>query len=509
MHQDLTFEQSIGQHLMISLDGTELDEQFIHIIRTFKVGNVLLRRANLQNPEQIRSLCDDIRTLILEETTVEPCIAVVEDGGTFSTFPADVFHIPSAMAIGATAEQGNAYTAGRMLGDQLQHLGLQSAFAPNLSVSADRHEQITGTRTFADDPETVCAFASSMIRGLVDAQVMSIGTGFPPVASCEVDETSGLHIIRTSKEQMLDAELAPLLRAIEAHIPAIQIAHVLIPALESHMIPASLSRSVITDFLRHELDYKGLIFTDCVQEHPIAGRYGTAQSALQALHAGADMIVHSHSYDDLHETMQTLADGYHHDHLKWEDHEQSVIRIRAAKHRFQRKDIDAVKDLVEHRSIVSAMMDRAICAGNLPQPQVPELGECPLILGPQMDRVPEIEHFASWLAKHVGGQGIITSVDPANEEIIGLMEPTRGATSIICFTFDGCDHRGQLALANAMAGTGLPTIVIAMGTPHDLLYLADNSYSFATFEYSELAFESIRRVVSGQRSATGILPVHW
>ncbi|HLW22396.1 MAG TPA: hypothetical protein VKZ39_04360, partial [Sphaerochaetaceae bacterium] len=76
MHHDLTFEQSIGQHVMIGLSGTEVDDAFVDLVRTYKIGNVLLHRRNCEHKEQVRSLCSDIRQLIEQETGRKPLIAI-------------------------------------------------------------------------------------------------------------------------------------------------------------------------------------------------------------------------------------------------------------------------------------------------------------------------------------------------------------------------------------------------------------------------------------------------
>jgi beta-N-acetylhexosaminidase len=514
MYQELTFEQSIGQHLVISLQQTEIDDHFRYLVQTWKIGNVLLQKRNIESAEQLTSLCRDIRELIYTETQLEPLILIAEEGGTYNTLPAETPHIPGAMAVGATADPGNAYTSGRILARQLRSYGIQCAIAPNLSVSTSRLHPVTGSRAYSDQPEVVAEFATAMIRGLTDNGVMAMGTLFPGIGDSDQDEQTRLYVCTKSREEWESEECVPFTAAITQNIPAIQVGHQFIEALEEQPIVASLSRAVITHTLREHLQYQGLVCTQSIQDPHFSSIVETEHAAVESIKAGADLVLLGEHYESVESVAQSLQDSYRNEYLNWEEQEQSLIRIRAVKGRFslQLSEEMQVDESEEHENVIRAIMARSVSAVNLPQPQLFDLGDHPLIIGCYPASVSDnasAAPFTQYLADRLGGKGIITPEDPSNEEIIALMEETRGSTAIVAGTYNGHEMRGQLSLVNALAGTGLPMAVIAFGSPYDLLYLAENCFSYAAYDYTEQAFAAVCSILSKERSATGVLPVHW
>lgn len=518
MHNEPTFEQSVGQHLVTGLQGVSLDEQFIELVRNHKIGNVILFSRNIVDKYQLKALCADIHELIERETGFPPLITIDEEGGMVSRLGPDATHLPGAMAIGATADQGNAYTIGRISASELRALGIQCNLAPSLDVNSNRMNPVIGVRAYSDNPETVASFGTAMVRGLTDGNVLSVVKHFPGHGDTDVDSHTGLPVIGKSKEELLVCELVPFKAAIEAGVPAIMTSHILYPGIESEPVPATMSRTIVTDLLRAELSFDGLVFSDCLEMGAIKDHFGTSRAAVEAIRAGVDLVFVSHTYDLVAEAAAAVAESIRNGYIDYNEHAVSVGRIAEAKKRFDvpsEETLDTVGS-EEHRTIAKAIMARSVCIGNMPTQTLPDIGDQPLFLGCRpfhttlaSNGESETTPFPEWMASQLGGKALVTPDDPTNEEIIALMEETRGATCIVIGTYNGHIRQGQLALANAMAGTGLPTIVCALRNPYDLVYLAENIFSFAVFEYSTLAFEAIRCILTQERSATGVLPIHW
>jgi beta-N-acetylhexosaminidase len=357
-----------------------------------------------------------------------------------------------------------------------------------------------------------------MYRGLSEGDVLSVAKHFPGHGDTTIDSHTGLPLIEKTKEELLACELIPFMAAIDAEIPAIMTSHILVPSIEKSHVPATLSRALVTDLLRNELGYTGLVFSDCMEMGPIIEHFGTVHGTVEALRAGVDLVLISHTHQLVEEAYRAIADSFGNSYLDWEEHQQSLARLLSVKERYTLSDLPSPRIVgsEEHKDVAKAIMARAICVGNLPLDEEPDLGEHPLFMGCSHIGNAEISDgatldtpFPQWMADHIGGRSTLTGDDPNKDDIIALMEETKGATSIVIGTCNGHLNQGQLALANAMAGTGLPTIVISLGNPYDLLYLAENIHSYAAFEYSPLAFEAIRCVLTKERSATGVLPVHW
>ncbi|MFA7017458.1 MAG: glycoside hydrolase family 3 protein [Sphaerochaetaceae bacterium] len=502
---------AIGQRIIIGLHGPMLDDAFIELIRTYKIVNVVLLPRNIVDKHQTKELCSAINKLIMEETGQEAFIMVEAEGGMTTPLSADATHLPAPMAIGATADQGNAYTVGRILGTELCALGIHATLAPTLDINNNRQNPISGVRSYSDNPDVVASFGTAMVNGLKDASVVSVGKHFPGHGGTEIDSHIALPTISKTMEELLNNEIIPFRAAVEAGIPAIMTAHILYPEIEVQTVPATMSRTITTDLLRNSLQFEGVIIADCLEMGAIKTHYSIPHAAIEALHAGVDMVTISHSYDLVGEIVQAIQTSLENGYLNYDEHTAAVERIVTMKSQrgtTQNQSIEIVGS-EKHRAVAKAIMERAICVGNKPIQDFPDLGSSPLFYGCRGIGESEVETFSEWMAFHIGGRAVITPTDPSNEEIIELVQETSHATTLVIGTYNGHLHRGQLALCNALAGTGLPTIVVALRDPYDLIYLAENIHSFAAFEYSSVAFEAIRSILTQERIATGILPVRW
>ncbi len=501
---------SIGQRLVTGLQGSVLDDAFIELIRTYKIANVTLLPRNIIDKHQVKALCKAINDLILQETGKEAFITIEEEGGMATLLSPDTTHLPGAMPIGATADQGNAYTTGRISGTELRALGIHCTLAPTLDINNNRENPIIGVRSYSDNPDVVANFGTAMIRGLSDAKVVSVGKHFPGHGDTEVDSHLGLPVISKGIEDLQNNELIPFIAAIEAGIPAIMITHILYPEVEAQPIPATMSRTIVTDLLRNSLAFDGVVFSDCLEMSAIKDHQAIPHVAVEALHAGVDLITISHTYSLVAEAAQAIAESLANGYINYDEHTAAVDRILTMKSTIEGAEEHAIEIVgsPDHRAVAKAIMERAICVGNKPEKDLPALGAHPVFFGYHPPQA-ETAVFPEWMAFYIGGRAIIIPEDPSSSEIVELVQEIPDATALVIGTYNGHLLRGQLALCNALAGTGLPTIVVALRDPYDLVYLAENIHSFAAFEYSTVAFEAIRTILTQERTATGILPVHW
>lgn len=280
-------------------------EAFLERVRTGRMGGVILFARNTPS---LASLAE-IRRALDEAAGQDLLVAIDEEGGWVSRLPAPWPRLPAAMALGSAASQRpeavRAYA--RRLGLGLRALGINQDYAPVLDVNTAPDNPIIGSRAFGDDAEAVGRLGSAFAQGLEDAGVVATGKHFPGHGATRVDSHLDLPVLDFDLERLTRLELLPFARAAAAGMSAFMTAHVALPRVaEAPVLPATVSRRVLTDIARHKLGFDGLVVTDCMEMQGVARAYGTARASVMAVAAGADQVLVSHTADLQAATFEAL-----------------------------------------------------------------------------------------------------------------------------------------------------------------------------------------------------------
>ncbi len=271
----MTIQQMLGQKLVFGFHGTELSEEFISLVKEYKIGNVILFLRNVQSADQLRRLCAQIQELIQAETGYPALIIIDQEGGMVTRLPQDAVNVPCAMALAATGDPENARRASEITIRQLRGLGANFNMAPVLDVNNNPQNPVIGIRSFGDDPQLVAAFGREALDPYAGSGILCCGKHFPGHGDTAVDSHLGIPRVDKTEEELEKLELIPFRRAAEAGIPAIMISHVLFPRIEKEEIPCTMSRRIVTGLLKEKMGYQGLILTDCMEMGAIRDYYGT------------------------------------------------------------------------------------------------------------------------------------------------------------------------------------------------------------------------------------------
>jgi beta-N-acetylhexosaminidase len=250
-------------------------------------GYVLFSR-NGASVAELRFFADMLRAEYLD---APPIIAIDQEGGTVVRLHEGVELIPSMMALGAVGDLELAQRAGEQTAFDLRRAGCTLDFAPVLDLALDRGNTVIGTRSFGSDPQSVVAFGAAFAAGLASGGITPCYKHFPGHGATSVDSHQALPVLDAGETTLLARDLIPF-AAVAPQASAFMSAHVLVPELDSQR-PATLSRSIATDLLRAKLGFKGVLVTDCLEMDALAG-YGPVESAVEALIAGADLLLFSH-----------------------------------------------------------------------------------------------------------------------------------------------------------------------------------------------------------------------
>ena len=293
----LTLEQKVGQLFIaapeqIMVDGaavTSMTDDLAAALKTYPLGGIILFGQNIQNPDQITAL----NNALTEQSVISPFICVDEEGGLVARLGNNsAFGLPTyenAAAVAASGDPEDVRNMGRTIGGYLDQYGFNLDFAPVADVNTNPNNPIIGTRAFSSDPEIAATMAAAFAAGLREQGVCATFKHFPGHGDTDQDSHSGLAVSWRNREQQKNCEWIPFRQA--TALDFIMIAHVALPEITGDMTPSTLSRQVVTDILREELDFDGLIITDAMNMGAITESYGSSEAAIAALRAGCDIVL--------------------------------------------------------------------------------------------------------------------------------------------------------------------------------------------------------------------------
>jgi beta-N-acetylhexosaminidase len=239
--------------------------------------------------------------------SLPPLVAIDEEGGRVTRLPAPFRPLPPMRRLGALGDPELVRRAGHAVGRALAALGINLDFAPILDVDSNPANPIIGDRAFSSDPVEAARLGLAFARGLADGGVLGCGKHFPGHGDTDLDSHVALPILRHGRARLDAVELAPFARAAEAGLESLMSAHVVVDALDAG-VPATLSRRIVTDLLRGELGYDGVLFSDDLEMRAVADRYTPAESGVLAIEAGCDALLVCREVDAALATRRALAE---------------------------------------------------------------------------------------------------------------------------------------------------------------------------------------------------------
>lgn len=266
---------------------------------------------------------------------------------------------PPVMALGATRSEDLAYKLGQVLGAEARAVGVHITFGPVLDVNANPLNPIINVRSFGEDPALVSRLTSAYIRGAREMGLMTTGKHFPGHGDTETDSHIGLPTIRASRAHLDSVDLPPFRTAVGNGIDAIMTAHIAVTGvLGDSAPPATLSPYFMTDVLRKEMKFRGLLVTDAMTMGGVANRYGATEPLVLALEAGADILLMPHSVTEAINTVTSAIESGRLTQSRIDESVRRILRMKAqAGLRTGRLvDLDAVDTIVNvpARSAIAA-----------------------------------------------------------------------------------------------------------------------------------------------------------
>lgn len=267
--------------------------QLIHVRTTalqdslYPVGGIVLFAYDVKDSAQLMHLVDSLHAL-----PSQPLISIDEEGGRVARIGRNTaFNVPRYESMAALSGPSEAYQCGHSIGLYLAHWGIDINFAPVADVNTNPENIVIGNRAFSSDPSVAAPMVVSYLKGLSDAGIYGCLKHFPGHGDTKADTHFGYASTEKTWEEMLECEMIPFKAGIKAGAPLVMSAHISAPNVTSDEIPATMSRLMLTEKLRGELGFKGVIVTDGLSMGAITRQYSSGEAAVGAILAGADILL--------------------------------------------------------------------------------------------------------------------------------------------------------------------------------------------------------------------------
>ncbi|MEO5667041.1 MAG: beta-N-acetylhexosaminidase [Bdellovibrionota bacterium] len=362
-------EKKVGQLLIVGIPEKSFDSEVLNTFVRIGIGGVILFKHNYESPEQLVALTNTIqKNMIPASYRGHPTwIAVDQEGGRVQRFKDPFTVMPAAVKWSALNSPKTCFEAGFIMGKELRACGINLNFAPVADVLQTEAKAI-GDRSFSSDPQVVATLASAVVRGIQKAGVLAVAKHFPGHGSVIPDSHEELPVSPKTVEQLEEIDWIPFRRAIRSRVEGIMSAHILFENIDPGR-PATLSRKLLQDYLRKELRFTKLIFSDDLEMGAIKKKYELRDAAFLALQAGCDQLIFGHEWEKIEDVWAHLSKAFRDGALPLARLDESIARITELKMKYlspyRNATLEDVKAFVGHPS--HKMIAEAIAAGVVPE----------------------------------------------------------------------------------------------------------------------------------------------
>jgi beta-N-acetylhexosaminidase len=324
----------VGERLVIGIPGTRITPEIVAHFRELHAGGLILYRINFDSPQQVKKLIADLEEALGRKLLV----TADQEGGRVIMFREGITVFPDNQALGATGNVDYARKQGEIEGRELRRLGLDVNFGPVLDVLTDAYSPNIGIRSYGKDWRLVAEMGAARIAGMQQGGLSVCPKHFPGKGHAPVDAHLGLPVIPSTWKEMEEVHLKPFVEAIRHGVELIMSSHPYYPNLDpGPMKIATFSRRIIHDYLRTELNFKGIIVTDDLEMGAVKATCPIGEAGILAAKAGHDLILVCHDLKAQKEVFYKLVESYQSKQLPLKVLEESVARIKRLKLRKEQR----------------------------------------------------------------------------------------------------------------------------------------------------------------------------
>lgn len=287
----MSLDEKIAQLFVIAWRDPNTYDDLYRLFRDKKLGGFILFRENMSTYDKTKTLISNLQVY----SDIPLIISMDQEGGLVQRLKylkdVKVTDIPYMYYLGKTKDENLAYQVGKVMARELRTIGVNVVFSPDIDIYSNPKNTVIGKRSFGSDYLLVNKMAGSLAKGLEETGVIPTYKHFPGHGDTDVDSHVDLPIINKSYEELKALELQTFSYAVNNNAKIIMVGHIALPNITGDNTPASLSKVLITDILKKDLNYDGLVITDALNMKALTDNYTQEEIIVKAIEAGVDILL--------------------------------------------------------------------------------------------------------------------------------------------------------------------------------------------------------------------------
>lgn len=344
----MSLDEKIAQLFVVAWRDPNTYDDLYRLFRDKKLGGFILFRENMSTYDKTKTLIFNLQAY----SDIPLIISMDQEGGLVQRLKylkdVKVTDIPYMYYLGKTKDENLAYQVGKVMARELRTIGVNVVFSPDIDIYSNPKNTVIGKRSFGSDYLLVNKMAGSLAKGLEETGVIPTYKHFPGHGDTDVDSHVDLPVINKSYEELKALELQTFSYAVNNNAKLIMVGHIALPNITGDNTPASLSKVLITDILKKDLNYNGLVITDALNMKALTDNYTQEEIIVKAIEAGVDILLMP---DDIEKSLDYVKNNISEERIN-----ESVKKILMFKYSYLENYELLDKDYLgcrEHKEIVS------------------------------------------------------------------------------------------------------------------------------------------------------------
>jgi beta-N-acetylhexosaminidase len=528
--KSMSVKEKVGQMLMPDFRNwngqpvTEMNDEIRKLVKKYHLGGVILFRENVVTTDQTVRLVNEYKKANEDYGLL---LSIDQEGGIVTRLQSGT-DFPGNMALGATRSTELAESVGYAIGSELHSLGINMNLAPVLDVNNNPDNPVIGVRSFGEDPQLVADLGTAYTKGLQKAGMAATAKHFPGHGDTAVDSHLGLPSVPHDKERLLEVELYPFQQAMNEGIDAVMTAHVTFPKIDPTTVkskkdgtdialPATLSYEVLTNLMRKEMGFDGVISTDALNMKAIADHFGAVDAVIRAVNAGTDIILMPVGLEEVANGLYEAVEKGEITEERLNESVERLLTLKAKRGIFKQVTEIPVEDKIEHAEEVVGNVTHKEVEQEVARKSITLIqnnGLLPVNKN-NVDSVVVIgntysENLQKALAAHHSTVELIKSSQPLSGT---QLTKVRNADLVVLgtYTFNVAGRSSsspQMQMVNQVIQAAPDkTIAVGIRNPYDIMAFPEVTAYLAQYSFRDASFRAAAETIFGLNNPSGKLPI--